>query len=227
MLIELSNIEKQYRSNQFAIRNVNLKISPGEFVFIAGASGAGKSTLLKMMYGSESPTKGQILVNRKELSKKNKKLLRAYRQSSGIIFQDYKLLQNKNILENVGFALDIDGYKNKDVKSVSMSFLKLVGLESKAKNFPDELSGGEQQRVAIARAMARKPRVIFADEPTGNLDPKMSREIFENLLKANAAGISVVVATHDVAAIEALNLRTIVLDKGSVIGDYTRPERIY
>ena len=202
-MIKIKNLFKTYPPHQEAIRGLSLRVLKGDFLFIAGASGAGKSTLLKLMLGQEH--------------------LISLRRDIGIVFQDYKLLLNKNIIDNVSYGLEIKGYPKKERHEMALKILKSLKLEDRAYDMPMTLSGGEQQRIAVARALIHKPSLILADEPTGNLDAQMTSVVFDLLLEANAAGVTVVVATHNLSIIEELNLRTIVLDHGKIIGDYDNP----
>lgn len=223
-VVRLKGVQKKYPPDQFAVRGISLELQPGEFLFIAGASGAGKSTMLRLLYGGEMATGGEIEVLGRNMLKLPRSGVAALRREIGIVFQDYKLLETRTVLDNVGFGLESLGVDQKLRARLSESMLDMLGLTEKAKAFPSMLSGGEQQRVAIARALIHKPKLLIADEPTGNLDPEMSRRIFDLLMEANAAGVTVVVATHNLAMIEELDLRTIVLDQGKIIGDFSRTQ---
>lgn len=222
-MINLHNLHKLYPPDQIALKNIDLKIMPGDFVFIAGASGAGKSTLLKLLFGAERATSGQVVVGGRNMLSVDRDGIAILRREIGVIFQDYKLLPRRSVLDNVAFGLEIQGVKKKERRHLAGMLLRSIGLEGKGESMPPTLSGGEQQRVAIARALIHKPRLILADEPTGNLDPDMTNVVFDLLLEANAAGVTVVVATHNLSIIEQLNLRTIVLDRGKIIGDFEKP----
>jgi cell division transport system ATP-binding protein len=224
-MINLHNVQKVYPPDQPALKSIDLKVREGSFVFIAGASGAGKSTLLKLLFGAERATSGQVVVGGRNLSAVTRNNIAYLRRSMGVIFQDYKLLKRRSVVDNVGFALEVQGVPRSERHRLSRLILKAMGLEEKADSYPETLSGGEQQRVAIARALVHRPRVILADEPTGNLDRDMSNVVFDLLLEANAAGVTVVVATHNLSIIEELNLRTVVLDRGRIIGDFENPVR--
>ena len=200
--------------------NVTMNIKQGEFVFIAGASGAGKSTFLKLILGAESPSEGVVTVFNKNLSTLNQSDLSIARRDISTIFQDFKLLKRYTVTENVALPLSLTGVRKKERDELAREALSIVDLKEKAASFPETLSGGEQQRVAIARALISKPKVILADEPTGNLDPKMTRVVFDLLLDAHAKGVTVITASHNLGIIEELKLRTIILDKGKVIGDF-------
>jgi cell division transport system ATP-binding protein len=222
-MINLHGVQKIYPPDQAAIRNMDLRIFPGEFVFVAGASGAGKSTMLRLMYGAEQATAGQVVVGGRNLSNVTREGIAHLRRDIGIIFQDYKLLPRRTVIENVAFGLEVQGVGKAERRKLALLLLKAMGLEEKAEALPLTLSGGEQQRVSIARALIHKPRIILADEPTGNLDAEMTNVVFDLLLEANTQGVTVVVATHNLAIIEELNLRTVVLDRGKIIGDFESP----
>ena len=221
-LYSFSEVNLKYANNRYALKDLNIDIEQGEFVFIAGASGAGKSSLMKLMYGALTETEGELTF----LNKKFSKYKASLRREMGIVFQDYKLIKNLSLIDNISLSLEIKGINKAKRKIMASEFLNSLGLSDRADEYPDNLSGGEQQRVAIGRAMVHKPKVLLADEPTGNLDPKMSRAVFDMLLEAHANGMTVIVATHDVAMIEALNLRTLVLDQGMLVGDYVRSQRV-
>ncbi len=222
-MIHLQNVEKVYPPHQIALKNIDLRIGEGDFVFLAGASGAGKSTLLRLLFGAERASTGDVLVHGRNLISADRHEISALRREVGIIFQDFKLLPRRTVVDNVAFGLEVRGVGSADRRRLAMSMLDALGLAERADSWPNTLSGGEQQRVAIARALLHRPALILADEPTGNLDPEMSRVVFDLLLEANAAGICVVVASHNLAMIEELNLRTVVLDQGKIIGDFERP----
>ena len=219
-MITLHNVQKAYPPDQIALKNIDLKIGQGDFVFVAGASGAGKSTLLKLLFGAERVSSGQILVGGRNLQSINREGIALLRREVGVVFQDYKLLPRRTVEDNVAFGLEVQGVRAQERRSMARLLLKAIGLEDRAEAFPRMLSGGEQQRVAIARALIHRPRLILADEPTGNLDASMATVVFDLLLEAHAAGVTVVVATHNLSIIEELNMRTIVLDRGRVIGDF-------
>lgn len=223
-MIRLHNVEKIYPPKQYALYPLDLKVAEGEFLFIAGASGAGKSTLLKLLFGAERTTSGEIIVAGRNLKVIDTEGVASLRRDMGVVFQDYKLLTRKTVIENVAFGLEVCGVSRRDREDMAMSLLEAIGLKERYKALPLTLSGGEQQRVAIARALIHKPRILLADEPTGNLDPEMSRLVFDLLLDANASGVTVLVATHNLTMIEELNLRTIVLDSGKIIGNFNLPE---
>jgi cell division transport system ATP-binding protein len=222
-MINLHGVQKLYPPDQAALRNIDLRIYPGEFVFVAGASGAGKSTMLKLMFGAERASAGQVVVGGRNLSTVTGNAVAHLRRDIGIVFQDYKLLPRRTVIDNVAFGLEVQGVGKVERRRLAMLLLKAMGLEDRADAMPAMLSGGEQQRVSIARALIHKPRIILADEPTGNLDAEMTNVVFDLLLEANAEGVTVVVATHNLAIIEELNLRTLVLDRGKIIGDFESP----
>jgi len=220
-MIHLHGVSKVYPPDQAALRGLDLKVAEGEFLFVAGASGAGKSTLLKLLFGAERCSSGEVLVGQRNLSSVNKDGVAELRRELGVIFQDYKLLPRRSVLDNVAYGLEVLGVGVRERRRLAMLLLHSIGLQDRADAYPVTLSGGEQQRVAVARAMIRKPRLILADEPTGNLDQEMSRRVFDLLLEANASGVTVVVATHNLSIIEELNKRTVVLDRGRIIGDFS------
>jgi cell division transport system ATP-binding protein len=221
-MIHLHNVAKLYPPDQHALRGVDLKVEAGDFLFIAGASGAGKSTLLKLLFGAERATMGEVMVGGRNLSVVGDDGVAELRREVGVVFQDFKLLPRRSVLDNVGYGLEVLGVNARERKRLALLLLHAMGLQERADAYPQMLSGGEQQRVAIARALIRKPRLILADEPTGNLDQEMSKRVFDLLLEANAAGVTVVVATHNLSIIEQLSKRTIVLDQGRIIGDFVQ-----
>jgi len=201
---------------------MNLDIKKGEFVFVIGASGSGKSTLIKMLYREERPTNGEIYVGGINVAKvKNNKVYKL-RRKIGIVFQDYKLLPKLTVYENVAFALEIYGLPTNEVKRKVLKALDLVGLKSKTKSYPNQLSGGEQQRVAIARAIVNSPKLLICDEPTGNLDPDTSLEVMKVIEKINDLGTTVVMATHDREMVNKMKKRVVLLDNGKLVKDYEK-----
>lgn len=222
-IINFRHVDKVYPPNQSALRGVDLRIVEGEFIFVAGASGAGKSSLLKLLFAAERATRGQVTVLGENVSTLSRGSVAQLRRSIGVIFQDYKLLETKTVLENVAFALEVLGVSKRERLQRALKILTFLGLKERVQAYPQTLSGGEQQRVSIARALVNKPRLILADEPTGNLDPDMTGAVFSLLLEANACGVTVLVASHNLALIEELNRRTIVLDRGRLIGDFAHP----
>ncbi|MFN8391529.1 MAG: cell division ATP-binding protein FtsE [Bdellovibrionota bacterium] len=223
-MINLFHVDKVYLPNQTALRDIDVKIRRGEFVFIAGASGAGKSTLLKLLFAEEQATRGQVIVGGRNLVTITREQVARLRRNVGVIFQDYKLLQTRTVIENVAFALEVIGVEKRERLQLAFKMLSAVGLKDKVNNLPRMLSGGEQQRVSIARALINRPQLILADEPTGNLDPDMTIAVFNLLLEANRCGATILVASHNLALIEEMNRRTLVLDRGRLIGDFLRPK---
>jgi len=222
-IIGLNHVDKVYPPNQMALRNIDFQVLPGEFVFIAGASGAGKSSLLKLLFAQEKPTRGEVFIGGREVSRLTEEGIARLRRNIGVIFQDYKLLPYHTVLENVAFALEVIGVKEKERIEVAYQMLCAVGLQDRVHAMPLTLSGGEQQSVAIARALVSKPRIILADEPTGNLDPDRTVAVFDLLLEANRCGATVVIASHNLQLIEEINKRTLVLESGKLIGDFSSP----
>ena len=221
--IGLHHIDKVYPPNQTALRNIDFSVARGEFVFVAGASGAGKSTLLKLLFAEERATRGQVVIAGQNYDKLSSEQIALLRRNVGVIFQDYKLLPTRSVLENVAFALEVIGVRKQERLRLAFKMLSAVGLKDRIHAAPLTLSGGEQQRVSIARALVNRPRLILADEPTGNLDPDMTIAVFNLLLEANRCGATVLVASHNLALIEEINKRTLVLDQGRLIGDFARP----
>jgi cell division transport system ATP-binding protein len=221
--VSLSRVEKRYPPDQLALRGIDLKVEKGEFVFLAGASGAGKSTFLKLLFGQESATSGQVLVEGRNLAHLDREHVAGLRRQIGVIFQDYKLLPSRTVLDNVAFTLEALGVRKKERQQMAFKMLCAVGLKDKVNSLPQTLSGGEQQRVSVARALVNKPSLILADEPTGNLDPEMTQAVFDLLIEANRLGTTVIVASHNLALIEEMNRRTIVLDHGKLVGDFSSP----
>ncbi|MCB9030343.1 MAG: cell division ATP-binding protein FtsE [Deltaproteobacteria bacterium] len=222
-MIHLRGVRKTYPPSQTALHKVDLRVKEGDFLFLVGASGAGKSTLLKLLFGAQKSTDGEVIVGGRNLSKITNQKLAYFRREIGIVFQDYKLLTRRTVLDNVAFPLEIRGVHTSKRKELATSILDAVGLGDRVNAMPLTLSGGEQQRVAIARALITRPKLLLADEPTGNLDPAMSRVVLGLLLEAHKCGTTVIVATHNLPLIEDLNLRTLVLDRGKVIGDFDGP----
>lgn len=220
--IKFKDVEKTYKNGVNAVYDMNLDIKKGEFVFIIGASGSGKSTLIKMLYREEKPTKGEIYVGGVNVAKvKNSKVYKL-RRKIGIVFQDYKLLPKLTVYENVAFALEIYGLPTDEVRKKVLKALDLVGLKSRTKSYPDQLSGGEQQRVAIARAIVNSPKLLICDEPTGNLDPDTSLEVMKVIEKINDLGTTIVMATHDREMVNKMKKRVVLLDNGKLVRDYEK-----
>ena len=220
--IKFRGVEKTYKNGVNAVYDMNLDIKKGEFVFVIGASGSGKSTLIKMLYREEKPTDGQIFVGGINVAKiKNNKVYKL-RRKIGIVFQDYKLLPKLTVYENVAFALEIYGLPSEEVRRKVLKALELVGLKSKTKSYPSQLSGGEQQRVAIARAIVNSPKLLICDEPTGNLDPDTSLEVMRVIEKINDLGTTIVMATHDREMVDKMKKRVVLLDKGKLVKDFEK-----
>ena len=219
-MILLDNVSKYYPGDKLpALDNVSLHIQPKEFVFLVGKSGAGKSTLIKMLTREEKPTSGKIMVGGIDYDYMKRRHIPHLRRRLGVVFQDFKLLPNRTVYENVAFALEIVGVSNAEIRRTVPKVLELVGLADKGHKFPSELSGGERQRVAIARSMARQPKILIADEPTGNLDPETSWGIVSLLEEINNFGTTILVTTHDEKIVNQLKKRVITIRDGKVIGD--------
>lgn len=216
-MIEMYKVYMSYQKGQYSLENISLKIQNNEFVILTGDSGAGKSTLLKLITGQEKVSQGQIVVNGRNISRASHSGIPQLRRKMGIVFQDFKLLNNMSIMDNVALPLAIIGSSKNEIKHKAWNALKEVGLEDKRKKNPLQLSGGEQQRVAIARAIVNKPELLIADEPTGNLDSTNAGYIVGLLKKANSTGTTVVCATHDKDIIKSCNSRVITLKKGKII----------
>ena len=218
-MVELKNVSVTYSSGVDALNNVSLKINDGDFAFVVGSSGAGKSTMIKLLLKELEPTEGTIRVNGVLLNRMKKRNIPKYRRKIGCVFQDFRLLKDRNVYENVAFAQRVIVTPTKEIKKNVPAMLSLVGLAEKYKSFPRQLSGGEQQRVALARALVNSPDILLADEPTGNLDPKTSREIMKLLEEINARGTTVLVVTHDQDIVNTLKKRVIRMQKGIITGD--------
>lgn len=222
-MIEIKNLNKTYDNKNKALKNINIHIEQGEFVFIMGRSGSGKSTLMKILLKEVEPTSGQVIVNDMELGKMPRRYVPKYRKMLGVVFQDFRLLKHMTVYENVAFAQRVLGLPARKIKENVPAMLRQVGLSSKYKSYPDQLSGGEQQRVAIARALINNPVVLLADEPTGNLDAHNSMEIMGLLEQINRRGTTVVVVTHSHEIVERMGKRVITIDRGTVISDEVMP----
>ena len=218
-MIHLENISKAYSKDSEALHNVSLDIEPGEFVFIVGSSGSGKSTLIRLLMKELEPTSGKITVNGQDLGRLKRRQIPKYRRGLGVVFQDFRLLKDRNVYENIAFAARVVEKPGKVIKKKVPAALAMVGLASKYKSRPHELSGGEQQRVAFARAIINDPKLILADEPTGNLDPQTSWEIMNLLQEANDKGTTVLVVTHNQEIVNAMKKRVITLNKGVIVSD--------
>lgn len=218
-MITFKGVSKTYNVQSTALDDVDFNIEPGEFVSLAGRSGSGKSTIIKLLIGEEKPSKGRVFFGQYEVNKLKDIELPAFRRHIGVVFQDFRLLSTKNAYENVAFALEVAGRPQREIAELVPQVLDMVGLADRMKNFPHELSGGEQQRVALARALIHRPEVIIADEPTGNLDPFHTFEIIKLLEKINQLGTTILLATHDREVINNLEKRVITLDKGHIVRD--------
>ncbi len=222
-MIHLENVTKIYEQNNVtALNNVSLDIEAGEFVFIVGASGSGKSTLMKLLMREELVTSGEIIVDGKDVVRLKRNEVPYLRRSLGVIFQDYRLLEDKTVYENVAFAMQVIEAPRRLMQRTVNTVLDIVGLGDKHKHFPDQLSGGEQQRVAIARAIVNDPRIVIADEPTGNLDPATSWDIMDIFKRINATGTTIVMATHDKNIVDRMKKRVIALVEGKIVRDELR-----
>lgn len=217
-MIQLRSVTKKYKNN-YALKNVNLDILSGEFVFITGSSGAGKSTLMKLLYKEETPSSGTVIIGGINIANLPSEKVPNLRRCMGIVFQDYKLLPNQSVYDNVAYVIRTLGISTKEINARVLGALKIVGLSDKIKAKPTELSGGEQQRVSIARAIVNGPPLLIADEPTGNLDPKNSLEVMQILDQINQRGITVIVSTHDSAMVDYFRKRVITLEAGEIVRD--------
>lgn len=220
-MIEFTNVTKTYPNGTKALKNIDLKINDGEFVFIVGASGAGKTTLSKLLMREEKITSGKLVIDGFNLGKMPQYKVARLRRTMGIVFQDFRLLPNMTAFENIAFAMHVVGEPNKVIKNRVMKFLKLVNLEDKANAYPHELSGGEQQRIALARAIINNPKTVIADEPTGNIDPLMSIEMMDLLVKINKLGKTVIVITHEKSIVDYYQKRVVTISDGQVVSDRT------
>jgi len=218
-MVELKDVIKKYPNGTIALQNVNLKIEKGEFVFVVGQSGSGKSTIVKLLLKEEDPTEGEVFVNGYEVNEMSRKEIPFLRRSLGVVFQDFRLLPNKTVYENVAFAMQITESMPKEIRRQVPMALALVGISRKANMYPHQLSGGEQQRVALARALVNNPALLIADEPTGNLDPETSYEIMKLLCEVNHRGTTVIVATHEKAIVDELKKRVVAINKGTIVRD--------
>ena len=218
-MITLDDVSKRYPNGTFALRDVDLQIDPGDFVFLVGSSGAGKSTLIRLLIREEVATTGRVVVDGEDVGRMSRGRVPKLRRKVGVVFQDFKLLPTKTVAENVAFALLVTGHSGRLVREETDRVLSLVGLAQRREHFPNQLSGGEQQRTAIARALVNHPRILIADEPTGNLDPVTSWEIIKLLTRVNELGTTLVMATHNAEIVNALRRRVIHLDHGRVVRD--------
>ncbi|NLK43818.1 MAG: cell division ATP-binding protein FtsE [Tissierellia bacterium] len=218
-MIELQSVDKEYDNNVRALINVNLNIHKGEFVFLVGSSGAGKSTLIKLLLKEEEPTSGRIILNNMDITRVKNRRIPYIRRNIGVVFQDFRLLPNKTVYENVAFAMEIIGAHPKEIRRKVPMVLSMVDLSRRASSFPDQLSGGERQRVSIARAIVNSPPVLIADEPTGNLDPETAWEIMKVLSDINGRGTTVLMATHAKDIVNSMKKRVVEIHEGRLIRD--------
>ena len=218
-VVSLVDVTKTYANGKVALRDVNLAVPEGDFVFLVGPSGAGKSTLMKLLIRDELATRGRVVLDGKDLGRLRRREVPKVRRKIGIVFQDYKLLPHKSVRDNVAFALDVTGTPRGRIAPAVERVLRVVGLTAQANQVPSQLSGGEQQRTAIARALVHDPRLIIADEPTGNLDPLISWEIIQLLLRINEMGVTVLMATHNAEVVTALRKRVVALEEGRIVRD--------
>ncbi len=221
-MISLQNVSKQYVPKEYALKGVSLSIDAGDFVSIVGQSGSGKTTLAKMLFAEEFPTKGKVVIGDWDISKIRQSEIPTLRRQIGVVFQDFKLLPRKTVYENIAFALQVAGEKKSRIEEIVPQVLRIVGLVGKKDRYPYQLSGGEQQRVSIARSLVHRPKILVADEPTGNLDIIHSHEIIELLKRINDFGTTVVLVTHDRDVVNALKKRVITIADGEIISDVKR-----
>jgi cell division transport system ATP-binding protein len=221
-MIEFKNVSKTYDNNVQALKNINIKIDKGDFLFLVGPSGAGKSTLIKMLLKEVEPTTGEITLNGSDITKLKRSEVPYYRRKIGMVFQDFRLISSLNVYENVAFAMRVIEASQRDIRKRVPMVLAMVGLSSKFKAFPHELSGGEQQRVSLARALVNNPSLLIADEPTGNLDPETAMEIMSTLSDINKAGTTILMATHAKDIVDVMKKRVVAVEKGSIVRDEKR-----
>ena len=221
-LIEIKNVSKKYKTGVNAIYDLSLNVKKGDFIFVIGGSGSGKSTLIKMLYREVKPTSGEIILGGRNVGKLRNGKVYILRRKLGIVFQDYRLLPKLTVYENVAFAMEVFAYDKKQIYKRVMEVLDLVGLKNKVRQYPDQLSGGEQQRVVIARAIVNNPKLLICDEPTGNLDPITSMEIMKVLENINEMGTTIVMATHDLELVKKMKKRVIVIEEGRLVKDYEK-----
>lgn len=221
-MIKFENVNMEYKNGKRALIDANIEIGKGEFVFIVGSSGAGKSTFIKLLLKEQEPSSGSIIIDGREITSLSKRKIPMLRRNMGVVFQDFRLLPNKTVYENVAFAMEITGHSGKEIRRKVPFVLGMVGLSSKSKSYPGELSGGEQQRVSIARAIINQPALLIADEPTGNLDPQNSWEIMRLLKDINRRGTTVLIATHAKELVDEMRQRVIELDGGRIVRDEER-----
>jgi cell division transport system ATP-binding protein len=218
-LIKMLNVSKRYDNGVVAVSNMNLHIKKGDFIFLVGPSGAGKSTFIKMLLKEVDATTGKVIVDDLDITRLHRRRVPELRRKVGVVFQDFRLLPNKTVYENIAFAMEITEAKPRDIRKHVPMVLSIVGLADKQKMYPSQLSGGEQQRVSIARAIINNPPILIADEPTGNLDPETSKEIMKLLLQINKRGTTVLMATHDREIVDLMKQRVIAIEKGHVVRD--------
>lgn len=218
-MIKFVNVDKEYNNGVKALSNINLSIEKGEFVFLVGPSGAGKSTLIKLILKEENPTSGRIYLNNKDITHVKNRKIPYIRRNVGVVFQDFRLLPNKTVYENIAFAMEIIGAHPKEIRKNVPTILSMVNLSKKADCYPDQLSGGEHQRVAIARAIVNNPPILIADEPTGNLDPETAWGIMKLLRDINRRGTTILMATHAKEIVDAMQKRVIEIEKGMIVRD--------
>ena len=221
-LIRMTNVQKTYKTGTVALYDVDLTISKGEFVFVIGQSGSGKSTLIKMLYREEKPDKGAIMIGGINVAKLKNRKVYILRRKLGIVFQDFKLLPKLTVYENVAFAMEVFNYDKRKIYQRVMEVLELVGLKGKARQYPDQLAGGEQQRVVIARAIVNNPKLLICDEPTGNLDPDTSMGIMKVLEDINKMGTTIIMTTHNRDIVNKMKKRVVVIKEGRIVKDYER-----
>ncbi|MCR4278780.1 MAG: cell division ATP-binding protein FtsE [bacterium] len=220
IMITLKKVSKKYSADSYGLRDVNVSISPGEFVSIVGASGAGKTTLARILIAEERPTSGTVEIGGWDITRIRQRQIPELRRQIGVVFQDFKLLPSKTVWENVSFALEVAGVPSRRIREVVPNVLNIVGLSEKAYRFPTQISGGEKQRVVIARSLVHRPKILLADEPTGNLDTVNTKEIIDLLQKINAFGTTVVLVTHNREVVNALRKRVITLSDGKISADH-------
>ena len=221
-LIRVDNVQKTYKNGVVALYDFNLSIQKGEFVFVIGASGSGKSTLVKMLYREERPDKGSIIIGGIDVARLKNRKVYVLRRKLGVVFQDFKLLPKLTVFENVAFAMEVFGEEKSVIQKRVLEVLDLVGLKNKVRQYPDQLSGGEQQRVVIARAIVNNPKLLICDEPTGNLDPDTSMEIMKVLANINNLGTTIIMATHDRDIVDKMKKRVILIEDGRLKKDYEK-----
>lgn len=225
-LIRIANVQKTYKNGVVALYDFDLSIKKGEFVFVIGASGSGKSTLIKMLYREEKPDKGEIMIGGINVARLKDRKVYILRRKLGVVFQDFKLLPKLTVYENVAFALEVFAVDKREIHRRVMQVLELVGLKNKVRQYPTQLSGGEQQRVVIARAIVNNPKLLICDEPTGNLDPDTSMEIMQVLEQINNLGTTVIMATHDREIVDRMKKRVIVIEDGKLVKDFEKGQYI-